>query len=287
MCHAGNTHRDIRVSNLLISRNAGPNMPFELSVEEFLEEYEDLSGLNLSGASLELMSDCVAIIREDARLSVGILNALGVLDDATAVTMDFALCAELNGTFFETHDSGTISVRRVPINICAMVLIIASVQGTVMFMSDAALEHLRCAAPYLQPPVDDMHSFLWTCIYAAIHTRAAAYHSDHVLQEVFANRRPNVVDQLSAEIRPANLEKWSPMLRALGPSRFFKDWRNELSSLVDFWETWFNVLEAEDTVSLTPSTWELVFRAAAVRGVRGSLCTARDHWTKFQSSSGN
>jgi len=130
-------------------------------------------------------------------------------------------------------------------------------------MSRSLRKAVNNSEPYIQSPVDEMHSFLWTAMWATLfNVKHLGKSSDEVewrdcLRGDIDKRESVAVDILVGKVQRNN--EYSPLLRSMIP--VLKGWRDKLFSLDDDWDLMWGQ-QGSDPVSK-----KLLFHRFAFRGV--------------------
>ena len=133
-------------------------------------------------------------------------------------------------------------------------------QGTPEFMSRALRKALDFNDPYMQSPVDDMHSFFWVAYWAVLHPSGLQTEKELRLRRRIEGtldvRQAAVEGLLKASYDPA----YSALLRTMAP--LLQDWHASLRILSqDFCRTLLGLKELDSRLL------RLLFHRFAYRGM--------------------
>ncbi|KAI0754525.1 hypothetical protein C8Q80DRAFT_373079 [Daedaleopsis nitida] len=181
-----------------------------------------------------------AVVRAAERLEKA-LAQVGLSTECLAVLIDSDMAAPLEGYFSSSEHSGVIS-------------------GTPEFMSERLIAALReVELTYVQNPVDDLKSFMWTTVWGAVfNPRADGSQMQNRL--VHWRRMLRTHERLSAlsAIEGSVLDDSSPIVK--GISSLIRMWRRELEDLeVKFGYAFKKALNADQKLH--------VFYQSALEGV--------------------
>ncbi|THU98458.1 hypothetical protein K435DRAFT_964912 [Dendrothele bispora CBS 962.96] len=185
---------------------------------------------------------------------------LGVTSECKAYLSDCDMVAALKKYFDDNAHNGSLS-------------------GTAEFMNVPLREAMDERSPYLQSPVDDMHSLFWTALWCVLfNTKDRGQTSK---EKQWRNHLQGSNEEREAAmsfiLKRGTRKEYSPMLRTMTP--LFVQWRSSLDSLDQQWEpAWESVDQGEADEKL------LVFHDFAFRGILGFAKLIAEHRPRLMNS---
>ncbi|RPD65743.1 hypothetical protein L227DRAFT_540670 [Lentinus tigrinus ALCF2SS1-6] len=226
------------------------NMQLERGGHGALASSEDHFWMKLRGAvAQDEYLEQVVIAAE--RLEKA-LAKLGVSTECKALLIDGDMAAELKTYFSSSEHAGAIS-------------------GTPEFMSRSLRAALEMNdKEYVQNPIDDLNSFVWTALWATVFNRLAlestAPKAQHVqrwrdqLSGEDGGSRADVLAAVSQRVTEVN--DYAPLLRGMSP--LFRKWSSTIDTLEgDFWIIW----NRQKMLPMLPHQKLYVFYRFALEGV--------------------
>ncbi|THU87483.1 hypothetical protein K435DRAFT_341841 [Dendrothele bispora CBS 962.96] len=188
-----------------------------------------------------------------------IIRDLGITTECKAIISNFEIVAKIDASYFdpEMHDE--------------------EVSGVPAFMSTPLRKAMEIGLPYLQSPLDDMHSFFWTALWCALGNEEMSEKEDE-----WETRLEGSIDERDRTMheilhQETFEEEHCSLLRGMSP--LLRDWERNLLTLNGDWEVaWKSVKDRKVEEKL------LVFHCFAFRGILEVVKLVAKHKPRLTST---